>query len=229
MKSDSGFGIANMMKKEITTASSGLFMTPQMRSFLFTFLLTFTVTFAILSAFGIVPESPSIDVEEVSLSTERKLDVNPTVEAYASPVRIVADSINLDAVVLNPESREIAALDQALLGGAVRYPGSGRLSDDTNMLIFGHSSSLPVIKNGAFKIFNNIKNLKQGEMVRVYSEGREYIYRVKTVKHVSAEDAIVTFTPGEKMLTLSTCDSFGKKTDRYVVEASFVGSYPIEA
>ena len=97
------------------------------------------------------------------------------------------------------------------------------------MLIFGHSSSLPIIKNGAFKIFNNIKNLKKSEIIHVYSEKREYLYRVETVKHVAAEDALVTFTKGDKKLTLSTCDSFGKKTDRYVVEASFVGSYPVEA
>ena len=218
-----------MMKKEIHTASSGVFLTPQMRSFLFTFLLVFTVTFAILSAFGIVPQSPSTDSDSGVATSTRELSLNPQVEAYAVPVRIVADSINLDARVLNPESRDVSVLDQALLSGAVRYPDSGRISDDTNMLIFGHSSSLPVIRNTSFKIFNGIKNLKKGDIVRVYSEHREYVYRVDSVVHESAQDALITFPRGEKKLTLSTCDSFGKKTDRYVVEAGFVGSYPIEA
>ena len=217
------------MKKDTTTASSGYFLTPQSRSFLFAFFVTFTVTFAILSAFGIVPESPSTEVKEPIVDTERKHNLNPEIEAFAVPVRIVADSIQLDANVLNPESRAVADLDKALLGGVVRYPGSGRLSDNSNTLIFGHSSYLPVIHNAAFKIFNEIKDLKAGEVIRVYSEKREYVYRVESVKHVSSEDALVTFTKGEKKLTLSTCDSFGKKTDRFVVEASFVGSYPIEA
>jgi LPXTG-site transpeptidase (sortase) family protein len=221
------------MKRNEHTASAAALVTPQMRScvflFFFAFLLTFTVTFAILSAFGIVPESPEEDAPAAVESAEKKLDTNPMVESYAVPMRIVADAINLDVAVENPASRDIATLDAALLKGAVRYPSSGLLSDNNNMLVFGHSSGLPVIHNQNYKIFNNLKNLEAGDIVRVYSEKREYLYRVDTVSHVDAADALVTFNEGIKKLTLSTCDSFGKKTERYVVEASFVGSYPIEA
>lgn len=217
------------MKKGEHTASAAALVTPHMRSFLFTFLLTFTVTFAVLSAFGIVPESPSKDEPVEVASGAKKLDTNPVVEAHAVPVRIVADAINLDVKVLNPVSQDIATLDAALLKGAVRYPSSGSLSDNNNMLVFGHSSGLPVIHNQNYKIFNNLKDLEVGDIVRVYSEKREYLYRVDTVSHVDASDALISFKVGEKKLTLSTCDSFGKKTERYVVEASFVGSYLIEA
>jgi LPXTG-site transpeptidase (sortase) family protein len=187
------------------------------------------VTFAVLSAFGIVPETPKADEPVAVEAEEKKLDTNPVVEVNAVPVRIVADAINLDVHVENPVSRDIATLDAALLKGAVRYPSSGALSDNNNMLVFGHSSGLPVIHNQNYKIFNNLKDLEEGDIVRVYSEKREYLYRVDTVSHVDANDALITFAEGVKKLTLSTCDSFGKKTERYVVEASFVGSYLIEA
>lgn len=204
-----------------------------LQSFFLVSVCAFLLTTLILLGFDLVPEVSEPKVSSVTPVAEARteavrLDPNPEIEENAMPERIVADSVGLDVRVLNPLETSIAALDAALLGGAVRYPGSASLGDEENMLIFGHSSALPVVRNKAFQAFNGIKDLKTGEIIRVYSKEREYLYEVESVSHVAAADAQIPLQTGEKRLTLSTCDSFGKKTDRYVVEARFVGSYPIE-
>ena len=42
------------------------------------------------------------------------------------------------------------------------------------------------------------------------------------VKQVTADTGTVSLGGSDRMLTLSTCDSFGTKQDRYEVEAQFV-------
>ena len=39
---------------------------------------------------------------------------------------------------------------------------------------------------------------------------------------ISAEKELVEFNTKSKILTISTCNNFGEKSDRYVVESEFV-------
>jgi LPXTG-site transpeptidase (sortase) family protein len=55
----------------------------------------------------------------------------------------------------------------------------------------------------------------------------EYLYRVDRVYETSADDAEVKIETGKPKLTLVTCDSFGSKSDRFVVEATLVESQPL--
>jgi len=54
---------------------------------------------------------------------------------------------------------------------------------------------------------------------------------VRDLKHEKASNVTVEFdtNPGVKMLTLSTCDSFGAKSDRYIITADLVSSYDLNA
>jgi len=145
----------------------------------------------------------------------------------SAPVHITIDAIGVDTDIVNPDSTDISVLDQALASGAVRYPGSGNLEDVSNMFLFGHSSHLPIVNNKAYKSFNNLEKLKEGDLIRVQSLTKEYHYRVRSVELVKADNSWVRFDSSKKQLTLSTCNNFGSKQDRYVVEADFVGGYPI--
>ena len=73
------------------------------------------------------------------------------------------------------------------------------------------------------KVFNNIKTLNKGDFIYVESGNTTYTYKVREVTEVNKNDTLITFDTSVNMLTLSTCDSFGAKTDRYVVTADFVG------
>jgi LPXTG-site transpeptidase (sortase) family protein len=140
----------------------------------------------------------------------------------ALPTRIIIDSLDVDVTVLNPQSRDIAVLDQALLSGVVRHPDSASFAKAGNMLILGHSSYLPNVMNKNFQAFNGIQKMTWGDKIRVQSEGKEYIYRVSKVYQAKASEITVPFTPGKAMLTLATCNSFGSKEDRFMVEATLL-------
>lgn len=140
-----------------------------------------------------------------------------------NPVRIVIPAISVDGNIVNPNDTSFEVLDTALTKGAVRYPGSG-YPGSGNMFIFGHSTSFSVVQNQAYKIFNKLKNLKTGDVITIYGTSASYEYRVTTVKKVDKSKELVEFDTTQNMLTLSTCDSFGRAEDRYVIEAQYIGA-----
>ena len=95
------------------------------------------------------------------------------------------------------------------------------------MVIFGHSSYLPVVNNPSFKALNGIQKLHEGDTIAVSSSGTTYTYAVRTVSKEDADSAGIPLVVSGKVLTLATCDSFGTKSDRFVVVADFVESHPV--
>jgi len=138
------------------------------------------------------------------------------------PTRIVAQGAGIDTQVLAPNDASVTTLDTALLEGAVYYPGSGALGQNANILIFGHSSHLPVVHNKAYKAFNELNELNVDDEVELYSETHKYVYSVKEVFLSDAGDTQVSFDASEPLLTLVTCNNFGAKEERWVVIATLV-------
>ena len=146
-----------------------------------------------------------------------------------APVRVVAPSIGMNVTIENPASADVDVLDESLLRGAVRYPTSAMLGVNGTVLLFGHSSYLPVVYNQAYKAFNKIQDLKTGAVISVYSGAKEYRYKVTAVRLADATDDVIELPSDSKYLTLVTCDSFGRKTSRFVVTAAFAGVYELGA
>ena len=143
------------------------------------------------------------------------------------PQRLVIPAIGVDAKIYSPTSTSTKALDYELTKGPVRYPGSGTVGYG-NMFIFGHSTGWSVVQNKAYKVFNQIKTLQKGDIIYVdaapdSSGVKTYEYRVREVTEVNKNDTQINFDTANNMLTLSTCDSFGARSDRFVVTADFVG------
>lgn len=144
------------------------------------------------------------------------------------PMTIEIPAIGVEASIANPTATDIEALDQLLLKGAVRYPTSAKLGEVGNVVLFGHSSYLPVVLNQSYKTFNGIQKLVAGDVVTVYSADTAYTYRVRSVaKENAASGAGIDLAVSGRVLTLATCNSFGTKTDRFVVTADFVESHEI--
>lgn len=200
-------------------------------AFIVCLVLVFFVLFTVLSALDLVPEAGLKADAEVSKTDLSGKDGTPSVTVVTdeSPVRIVASTINLDVPILNPDSRNVDVLDTALLKGAVRYPGSSAMADSGTMFLFGHSSNVPIVHNQFYKTFNNLKNLESGDLIHVQSKNFENVYRVISVTEAPADEVRVDLTGHGKRLVLSTCDSFGGKNSRYVVEAVFVASYSLSS
>ena len=205
-------------------------MAKQSTAFALTFVALFALAFVFLAGVDALPEPASLQNPEQNGLVEAQPTRGPFVRDSANseiPLRIVAKSIGLDKTIANPNSTDVETLDTALLGGTVRYPTSARLGEEGTVLIFGHFSYLPIVRNQNYKAFNGIQKLKAGETVSVYSATAEYRYTVTGVRLANATEDVVELPAAGKFLTLVTCDSFGKKTDRYVVTAELQGVYTI--
>ena len=202
------------------------------------FFTVFIISFFLLYGVGVTPqkqenivtENTAVDIVHAS-STQPAIQLESHIVQSHSmdvvPLRIVIESVGIDAVILNPQSRDIAVLDDALLSGVVRYPGSGLLNDESNMFLFGHSSYLRTVHDQNFKAFNDLQKVEKGDMVRVESTDTVNVYKVETIRLIDADEALVELSHREKKLTLSTCNSFGAPGERYIVEASFVESHTL--
>ena len=193
-------------------------------SFAGAFVLLFTLSFVVLAGADALPEpvSTTDSAEEVVEDTETIEVANPEM-----PVRVVAETIDLDVTISNPSSTNVHVLDNALLKGAVRYPTTALAGEEGTMLLFGHSSYRPVIYNQAYKAFNNVQKLENGDIVSVLSDTTEYRYKVTGVRVADATEDVVELRTTGKYLVLVTCDSFTAKTSRFVVTAEFVGTYSL--
>lgn len=218
-------------------------------AFLVVFLVTFFLISVILFAIDFVPESPTTqntnvaNASTVTLSASAPLPSEsetraPITRAESThtaslsvanaPQRIVIPKVGIDIDVVNPIAKDIPSLDTALLKGAVRYPGSALLGENSRMFIFGHQSYLPVVRNQAFKAFNGLQNVRPGDDIIVHSSSARYHYRAVSIDYVDVDTASIEIGSGAQTLTLVTCDSFGKeKTKRYVVHAEFLYEEPL--
>lgn len=201
------------------------------------FTTIFIVTFVFLYIFGLVPKEIDQSEKEGVLDVLRRNTIenasyidnilsgenDHVVIDYKSneePKKLSIPSIGLEVSVENPESKSVAVLDEYLKKGVVRYEDSGLLGSG-NMLLFGHSGG-GVNSSPAYKFFNNIKNLKKDDVVYIDSDNYRYVYKVSNVSLVNANTALVDFGRKENMVTLSTCNTFGAKQERHVVEALFI-------
>ena len=149
-------------------------------------------------------------------------------EEALKPERIIINAVSLDLPILNPETRDIDALDAVLQDGPARYVDSALLGEKGNVLIFAHTSHLPVVHNSMYKAFNRLPELEDGDVIALQGGGKEYIYSVMHVRRADAEDEIIDLSPSlGQVLTLVTCDTLTSKSSRWIVEAEFIGSYDI--
>ena len=211
-------------------------------AFAIVFLLLFGVTFGFLALVGATPDAPGTTKNSNLALNGNDTPTPPTAENPSSsnttntqtpatqvlngtgqlPTRVAVAKIGLTVVVANPSSTDVNVLDNYLSKGAVRYPTSGTLGVNGTVLLFGHSSYLPIVHNQAYKSFDGIQNLKTGDIISVYSGTTEYQFSVTGVKVADATSDIVELPADSQHLTLVTCDSFATKSNRYVVTADFV-------
>ena len=214
-------------------------------------LVIFLVIFFLMSVFLVlidfIPEAPSVSLTESpkapTVTTVAELtkatpvqNVNlvagPTPAVMQAvtglkPTRIVVSKVGVDTPILNPVKSDLATLDDALLSGAVRYPGTAFMNEEGSVVIFGHQSYLPVVRNKAFKAFNDLQNLTQGDIVSVYAGDTEFRYAVRTVQLVTTDVGSIALETKGQTLTLVTCNSLGEKEERYIVKADLIGTYKI--
>jgi LPXTG-site transpeptidase (sortase) family protein len=208
---------------------------PPFGVFLATFVLVFFCSLSVADSIGFVPDyidgtSPRSAYgtnthSSVALSDLPQLGETAPSSSTIPPIRIRIPAANIDLPVQNPSTHDIDTLDALLQAGPVRYTDSAHLGERGNVLIFAHSSHLPIVHNQMFRAFNNIADLRAGDTITLIgSDGKSYLYRVTSVRKVDVNDTTIDLskTAGTK-LTLVTCDTLTGKSARFILTADFVG------
>jgi len=176
----------------------------------------FGLTFAVLYGIGFVPKN--LRVENIITDSDLPKNIETLPGQLTRPDRIVIEKIGVNAKVLQPSSVNVAVLDEALKKGAAYYPGSGTI-EQGNIFIFGHSTNWAVVQNQAYKTFNGLNKLAEGDIITLGAGEQEFSYKVTNVELVDSNNALVKFDNSGQTLTISTCNTFGEKQERWVVKA----------
>lgn len=196
--------------------------------FLGVFVAIFIISFFVFSFSGLAPRS--ISLYDYFFNKPPDIIGQPIVfqtgdgyiQSYTRPDRIVIPKIGVDSIIQQPNSPDVTVLDQALSKSAVHYPGSGSI-EQGNIFIFGHSADLFTgVQNAAYKVFNNLSKLTVGDTIELIADGEVYTYKVTRLVLVDKDDALVRFDSERRTLTISTCNTFGAREERWVVEAELV-------
>ncbi len=180
-----------------------------------------SVIFLIVGTIGFFPKEWSLGPSKnVEITKEEELigiqnDLNIVGER---PTRVIIPKVGVDSNIEHPLDPNINSLDIALQNGAVHYPGSGTVNRG-NIFLFGHSTNWKVVQNKAYQTFNGVEELVSGDEIILETEGQSIIYIVSNVSLVDEDQALVEIGGDQRKLTISTCNSFGEKQERWVVEA----------
>jgi LPXTG-site transpeptidase (sortase) family protein len=191
-------------------------------AFLVTFFIVFTLSYGTLALFDFLPEAPTATSTVVATTTPAVATTTPYVPVTAVPVFLRIPTLDREAAVGNPTSAAVPDLDAALLKGLVRHPASAKLGEAGNILILGHSSYLPNVLNKSYQALNGVQKLVFGDLIVLQSDTTTYTYRVDRVYQSKAADVVIETEITGKKLTLVTCNSFGSKEDRFIVEATLM-------
>ncbi len=163
----------------------------------------------------ITPDRDILSGVEVTSDTSKEVNT----QSGELPIKITFESLSRTVTVLNSASADLATLEADLQKGVIRHPDSVKLGEKGNVVILGHSSYLPNVMNKNYQAFNGIQDLMWGDTIRVASLDKVYVYRVERV-YKATTDEVVPVEGNEKTLTLVTCNVFGAKEDRYILEAT---------
>lgn len=202
---------------------------PPVAVFLAASMLMFGLTLSAADSVGFVPCQIDNTCDSVALSSLPQLGVEgsaPQNSQGVLPVEIEIPSVGIDLPVQNPTTTDVDTLDALLNQGPARYVDSAELGVQGNVLIFAHSSHLPIVNDGMFKAFNQIPNVNPGASITlVGADGKDYLYSVDSVVKATTDDGTtINLDPsqGEK-LTLVTCDTLTGTSARFILTAHFVG------
>jgi LPXTG-site transpeptidase (sortase) family protein len=186
----------------------------------------------VLGLWGMYPLSAfkSNSQDEIP-SPEGIEEPNPITHTETKPAgaTISIPSLGIASPLIFPDTADMADLNKALNQGVAHYPYSPYPGERGNIFLFGHSSNRPVEKNPARTVFTTLNKIQPGADIEIETNVRRFQYRVTSVKILKPEQTEIYLATENHKLTISTCWPVGDPTNRFVVEAEFVRSYPVRS
>lgn len=193
--------------------------------FLAASVVIFFLTLSAADSVGFVPYYIDGTDPHASIALKNLPELGDEAEGVAhNPDRLVISAIDLDLPVQNPATTDLEALDVLLQKGPARYADSAQLGEKGNVVIFAHSSHLPIVHNQMFKAFNRVPELSAGDSITLKAGETSYIYQVISVVKEDASDGKIDLSKTGHTLTLVTCDTLTGKSARFVLTAELVGT-----
>jgi LPXTG-site transpeptidase (sortase) family protein len=129
--------------------------------------------------------------------------------------RLFIPKIGVDTQILEGLSEKIISVEE----GAWRDPNTAVPTIQGNMVIAGHRFQyLPPNTT----TFYHLDKLENGDTIKVYWEGKEYIYEVNNIFEVTPDQIWIKEQGSENELTLYTCTPVFTSEKRLVVKAKLI-------
>jgi len=145
----------------------------------------------------------------------KKVEISPEIKQFG----IKIDKIDVLAPILeNVDGTEKAIYNKALQSGVAHYKGTALPEQNSNIFIFGHSSSVLGIGPYA-NIFANLNELDKGDTIVIYYKEQEFHYIVFEKKIIGNDDLSVLEPTKKEQLTLMTCWPIGSKAKRLIIKS----------
>jgi sortase A len=162
----------------------------------------------------------------------RKEDMSASLDVAPPDNRLIIPKIGKNVPLISATSAALkredwktfeADIQDALLLGVVRYPGTAEPGELGNVFITGHSSNYPWIFSKYNAVLARLPTLEIGDEYSVYYEGKLHRYRIAKKFEVSPKDVSVLEQPRDRyMSTLMTCVPIGTTLRRLVLQADEV-------
>lgn len=142
--------------------------------------------------------------------------------------RLVIPKINVDVPVVFVQSTNNKDILDSLKNGVAHYAGTALPGRIGNMFITGHSSYY-WWRGGSYNhIFALLEQMKPSDLIYVYYQGGEYIYRVNGSKVVAPTATEILKQTSLPTLSLMTCVPIGTNLRRLVVTADLISTPPVD-
>ncbi|MFH0912546.1 MAG: class E sortase [Patescibacteria group bacterium] len=158
--------------------------------------------------------------------------IAPQVGIDSQPItqesKIIIPKINVDAPIVFPQSAANKSILDAIQNGVAHYPGTALPGRVGNVFVTGHSSYYWWSGGKYNRIFTLLDKLQPNDLVYVYYEGKEYIYKVRDSIIVLPSQTDVLNPTASATLSLMTCTPVGTNLKRLVVRADLISSPPVD-
>lgn len=137
--------------------------------------------------------------------------------------------IRVAAPIVRPRSTAENVINEALLRGVIKYPGTAEPGERGNVFLTGHSSYYWWVDTPYRNVFALVPQLRENDEIIIYAQGRKYSYRVSSVFEVTPSQTGVLKPTPIPVVTLSTCVPVGTSYRRKIVQARQVSPDPSTA
>ena len=165
---------------------------------------------------GLPTSSP--DYQTIAPKLQEKPKLISTID------KLIVPKINVDAPIVFVQTADNKTILDSLQSGVAHYPGTALPGQAGNVFITGHSSYYWWGGGKYNRIFAVLDKLRADDLIYIYYQGEEYVYKVRDNIVVMPNQTEVLKPTATATLSLMTCVPVGTNLKRLIVRADLISS-----